>query len=94
MLKQKCLILSKTENMVISNRALDEIVNFMASAPSAEAIIAFRPSEVTRQRVLDLLDREKDNELTDSEKSELDHYQILEHLFRLTKARARHNLAA
>lgn len=49
----------------------------------------FRPSEAARERVADLLEREKDGELSRDEKSELDHYLQLEHLMRLAKARAR-----
>ena len=78
--------------MVASYPAYDEIINFIASGPSPLAIISFRPSEKTRQRVLDLLYNEKNTSLSVEEKSELDHYLILEHIFRLAKVRARQNV--
>lgn len=36
----------------------------------------------------DLIFREKNGNLSDAEKSELDHYLMIEHLLRLAKARA------
>lgn len=80
--------------MVASFSAYDEIINFIASGPSPSAIIAFRPSETTRQRVLDVLYNEKNAILSAEEKSELEHYLVLEHIFRMAKVRARRNLAA
>jgi hypothetical protein len=38
--------------------------------------------------VADLISREKNEGISSEEKSELDHYLILEHLLRLAKARA------
>jgi hypothetical protein len=52
-------------------------------------VIDFRPSEAAQERVTDLLSREKDGELSATEKSELNHYMQLEHLMRLAKVRAR-----
>jgi hypothetical protein len=53
-----------------------------------------RPSpEPARQRVWDLLERQKTDALPAEEKSELDHYLEIEHLMRLAKARARQLLA-
>jgi hypothetical protein len=73
-------------------RAYDELVDFIAAGPSAESVASFRPSEASRQHVLDLLAREKSTGLTPEETSELDHYLQLEHLMRLAKARARRHL--
>jgi len=52
-------------------------------------VIDFRPSEAAQARVEDLLEREKDGELSSAERSELDNYLQIEHLMRLAKARAR-----
>ena len=46
-------------------------------------------SEETKQRVADLIRREKITGLTQDESSELNHYMQLEHLMCLAKARAR-----
>jgi hypothetical protein len=68
-------------------RAYEEIVDFIAAASPGQ-VVAFRPSEEARQRVADLVTREKNEGLTPDEASELDHYLHLEHLMRLAKARA------
>jgi hypothetical protein len=73
--------------------AYDEFINFIAAGPSSELVATFQPSETTRQRVADLVAREKTTGLTAEETSELDHYLQLEHLMRLAKARARGHLS-
>jgi hypothetical protein len=70
-------------------RAYDKLVNFIAGGPSSERVAAFQPSELARQRVADLVAREKDVGLTATETSELDGYLQFEHIIRLAKARAR-----
>lgn len=70
-------------------KAYEEVVDFIAAGTTPQNVIAFRPSEESQARVADLLAREKNGELTPSEKSELDHYLQIEHLMRLAKARAR-----
>ena len=44
----------------------------------------------TRERVHELIRKEKDTGLLPDEASELDDYMRLEHLMRMAKARARH----
>lgn len=73
-------------------KAYDEVIEFIA-ASSPENVIAFRPSEEAKERVADLIFREKTEGLPAEEKSELDHYIQIEHLMRLAKARAHHYLA-
>lgn len=78
--------------MIIS-LAYEEIIDFIAGGTTPSSIIAFRPSEATRERVTDLIHREKTVGLTEEETAELNHYMQLEHLMRLAKARARRHLA-
>ncbi|HEX8241989.1 MAG TPA: hypothetical protein VF541_00790 [Longimicrobium sp.] len=73
--------------------AYDEIVDFIATNTAPAKLIAFRPSEATRRRVADLVQREKAEGLSRDESSELDHFLEIEHLMRLAKARARQQLA-
>lgn len=70
-------------------KAYEEVIDFIASGTSPGSVIAFRPSETAKQRVWDLLHKEKTSGLSLDERSELDHYMQLEHLMRLAKARAR-----
>ncbi|MEK7675470.1 MAG: hypothetical protein AAB676_06525 [Verrucomicrobiota bacterium] len=71
----------------------EEVIDFIASGPSPSEIASFRASEEVNRRVALLIEREKAGTLTAEEKSELDHYLELEHIMRLTKARARQRLA-
>ena len=69
-------------------RAYEEIIDFFAAGTTPESLINFQPSAIVKERVADLIFREKNGILSDDEKAELDHYLLLEHLLRLTKARA------
>jgi hypothetical protein len=74
-------------------RAYEEVIDFIAAGTSPDLVADFRPSEATKQRVAELVQREKTNSLTADETSELEHYVQLEHLMRLAKARARRHLS-
>ncbi len=74
-------------------RAYEEIVDFIAAGTSPDTVVAFRPSNATKDRVAELIRREKQAELSGEEAAELGHYLQLEHLMRLAKARAVHHLA-
>lgn len=69
-------------------KAYEEIVDFIAAGTSPQNVIAFRPSEAARQRVWDLVARQKTEGLSQEETSELEHYLQLEHIMRMAKARA------
>lgn len=66
----------------------DQIAEFMASM-SPQKVIAFRASDVNQRRLDFLLDKQKTQGLSDKEKSELEHYLIINRIIGLAKARAR-----
>ena len=70
-------------------RAADEVIEFIAREIAPEVLVNFRPSESTRQRVWDLVHKEKETGLTPDEKSELDDYERVEHLLILARSKAR-----
>ena len=70
-------------------KAYEEVIDFIAAGTTPHNVIDFRPSEAAQARVEDLLEREKDGDLSSAERSELDNYLQIEHLMRLAKARAR-----
>jgi hypothetical protein len=74
-------------------RAYEELAELIASGGGPEAVAAYQASPTTRQRVSDLIEREKANTLTEDERSELDHYMQIEHVVRLAKARANARLS-
>jgi hypothetical protein len=67
--------------------ALEEIADFLASGPSPEAFLQFRPSRQTQDRADELLERLKEGSLSAAERGELDQYEQAERLMRLVKAR-------
>lgn len=73
-------------------RAYEEIVDFLAAGTSPGTVARFEASEATKQRVAGLIHREKTTGLSPDDAAELDHYVQLEHLMRLTKARARQHI--
>jgi hypothetical protein len=70
-------------------KAYEEIVEFIATRISPEDVAGFQASDEVKERVADLIHREKTTGLSQDEKSELDQYLQLEHIMRLAKARAR-----
>jgi hypothetical protein len=73
-------------------RPYEELVDFIAAGSSPADVVAFEPSEDARQRVEDLIHREKTTGLTSEETAQLNHFLELEHVMRLAKARARRQL--
>ncbi len=57
-----------------NTKAYEEVVDFIAAGTTPQNVIAFRPSEAAQERIAELLTREKEGELSPTEKSELDHY--------------------
>ena len=69
-------------------RAYEEVADFIARRGPRE-VAEFRPSAQARDRVSELLRQEKEQGLNSGERRELDHYEDLELLMNLAKARAR-----
>ncbi len=63
-----------------------EITDFLATNPSSAQIIAFKISDEAQQRLEDLLDKNREEELTADETSELDAYLQVRDLMILLKA--------
>lgn len=65
-----------------------DILEFLASLPSPEEIIALRPAEALQNQISALLDKNRSGKLTPEEVQLWEQYQYLEHLVRLAKAKA------
>lgn len=74
-------------------KAYEEVIDFIAAGTSPAGLVSYEPSHAAKERVADLIYREKTSGLSAEEKSELDHYMQLEHIMRLAKARAHKHLA-
>lgn len=71
----------------------DEVATFMASMNPAK-VVAFKASEAHQARLDLLLDKQQEEGLTADEKSEIEHYLMLNRIIGLAKARAINLLAA
>jgi len=67
----------------------DELVDLLARGSTSEQVATFAPSTATRERVYELLGREKSGVITADEKRELDVYTQLETILGLAKAKAK-----
>ena len=70
----------------------DEVADFMATMNPAK-VIAFKPSDANQSRFNFLLDKQMRTNLSNDEKSELEHYLMLNRIIGLGKARALNLLA-
>lgn len=77
---------------MIASPVYEEIIDFLAAGTTPDAIISFRPSQDAKERVEDLIRREKTSSLSVEDADELNHYMQLEHIMRLAKIRARQYL--
>ena len=65
-----------------------EIMDFLTTSPTPEALIAFKISEAAQERLEDLLDKHREATLTPDERVELETYRQLNHLVIRLQARA------
>jgi hypothetical protein len=63
-----------------------ELISFLARRPSADEIIAFRPSEQATARVQELLRRDQEGVVTAAEEAELDEMCEVDRFVSLIKA--------
>jgi len=72
----------------------DSILDFLASTPTPEQIVAYQPSEALNQRLHELLDKNQRETITEAERAELDEFLRMNHFLKMLKIKARHKLAA
>jgi len=66
-----------------------EMIDFLATSPTLEQVVDFKISEAAQERLEDLLDKNREGELTEEEQAELDRYFQYRHVMILLKASAR-----
>lgn len=66
-----------------------ELIEFLSSSPTTEQIVKFKISPDAQERLEDLLYKNREAVLSQSEKTELETYLQLSHLVTRLKARAR-----
>jgi hypothetical protein len=73
---------------------LAEVLEVLASLPSAEEILALKPSAALQQQVTQLLEKNQTVGLSPEEERWWQQYEYVEHLVRMAKAKALLNLQA
>ena len=76
-------------SVVQSDTLFSEIIDFLASTPTPEHIIAFKPSDQLEQRLSDLLTKNRADSLSVEEREELDEFLRMNHFMNMLKIRAR-----
>jgi hypothetical protein len=66
----------------------EQVLDFLASGPSVEEIIQFRPPMAAQTRFSYLLEVNQQRKLTAEEEDELEHYIQIERMVSLLKAKA------
>ena len=66
----------------------DEIMEFLAGLPEPEEVMKLRPSEKLRERIVQLLEKNRESGLSEKEETEWEQYRFLEHMVRIAKAKA------
>jgi hypothetical protein len=72
----------------LSAPAYQEVLTFLMTQPSPAAILAFKVSDITQNRLKTLLAKNQEAALSDRETAELDSYEQLDYLMRILKASA------
>lgn len=72
----------------IGYKSVAEVLEFFASLPNPEEILALRPSKDLQKKINELLEKNRREGLTDSEDQLWASYEFIEHLVRIAKAKA------
>ncbi len=73
----------------LESRLLDEVAEFLASQPTRDQLLAFRPSPASAERAAELLERGSAGTLSYEDELELRQFESTEILMRQLKARLR-----
>jgi hypothetical protein len=82
--------LNQAEVTPVSSTAIayQEVLDFLMTRPTAADILQFKVSAVAQDRLRELLDRNRNQNLTHDEIAELNSYEQIDHLMRLLKIRS------
>ncbi|MGD1070630.1 MAG: hypothetical protein ABSB15_10865 [Bryobacteraceae bacterium] len=78
--------------MKAANPVYLELIDFIVSRTTPEAMLQFRPSEVAQHRLAELIEGQDNGTLSAEETSELDDFVQIEHLLIMAKAQARRRM--
>ena len=78
--------------MLLKTQAATEVARFLAHHPTPEQIVSFHPSSEIAERAYELIQSEREGELTADERQELESYMLIEYLMELVKLEAQRQL--
>lgn len=81
-------LMPSSNNVESAPPVYQEMVDFLISSPTLEQVIAFKISDSAQERLEELLDKNREEELTQDERTELETYLQFSHLMTQLKARA------
>ena len=70
-------------------RVFEEMIDFLASGPTPEQIAAYKISTNAQERLAELLEKNREEGLSEVENAELDVYEQVDYVMSLLMARAR-----
>jgi hypothetical protein len=70
----------------------DEMIDFLASGPTPQQLIEYKASPPVQARLEELLDKNREEGLTEAETAEMDTFRQVNHVMILLKTRARRAL--
>jgi hypothetical protein len=74
---------------LVGYKSLADVLEFLAGLPTAEEIIALRPAEDLENEISELLEKNRNEGLSESEEQTWASYEFIEHLVRIAKAKAK-----
>ena len=77
---------------MVQNRVFDEIIDFITSIPQPQQILNYKSSKSTQNRLDDLLEKKRNEQLSDDELHELEQFIMTEHIMRIAKIKAKKSL--
>lgn len=74
---------------VVKPSIMDEVANLLATLPSQAKILNFHPSAKIQRRASELLDKNREDTLTDEDRQQLKEFSLIEGFMRILKAKVR-----
>lgn len=72
----------------IGYKSVADVLEFLANLPTAEEILALRPSAELQTKINELLEKNRYEGLSEAEEQIWSSYEFIEHLVRIAKAKA------
>ncbi|MEL6152335.1 MAG: hypothetical protein AAFU54_25850 [Chloroflexota bacterium] len=74
------------------NTLFDEILDFLASSPTAEELVNYQPPQALQERLSELMEKNRADRLSADEKTELDEFLRVNRFMSRLRLKARQHL--